>query len=74
MKTLVVGGTGFAGGHAALYLRDQGYDVTVMSRSRPKGTSALNELPFVQGDSSTMTLPTAAWKVMSAWYFALVSM
>ena len=50
MKTLVVGGTGFAGGHAALYLRDQGYDVTVMSRSRPKGTSALNDLPFVQGD------------------------
>ncbi len=50
MKILVVGGTGFAGGYAALYLKDQGYDVTVMSRSRPRGTSALNDLPFVQGD------------------------
>lgn len=50
MKTLVLGGTGFAGGYTALFLKDQGYDVTVMSRSKPKFVSRLNDLPFLQGD------------------------
>jgi nucleoside-diphosphate-sugar epimerase len=50
MKTLVVGGTGFIGGATALYLKDQGHDVTLMSRSRPRGTSRLNDLPFVAGN------------------------
>ena len=49
MRILVVGGTGFVGGYTALYLRDKGYDVTIMGRSRPKGTSRLNELPWVRG-------------------------
>lgn len=50
MKVLVVGGTGFVGGFTALYLQQQGYDVTVMSRSRAKGNSAISELPFIKGD------------------------
>ncbi len=47
-KTLIVGGTGFAGGYTALHFQKQGHDVTLMSRSPPKGTSKLNDLPFVQ--------------------------
>lgn len=35
MKTLIVGGTGLTGAHAALHLRDVGHDVTLMSRSAP---------------------------------------
>jgi nucleoside-diphosphate-sugar epimerase len=50
MKTLVVGGTGFIGGATALHLRDTGHEVTLMSRSRPGGTSQLNDLPFVAGN------------------------
>jgi nucleoside-diphosphate-sugar epimerase len=34
-KVLIVGGTGLTGAHAALYLREQGFDVTLSSRSRP---------------------------------------
>ncbi len=50
MKILVVGGTGLIGGHGALYFKDKGHDVTIMARSKPKGTSALNELPFIAGN------------------------
>lgn len=32
---LIVGGTGLTGAHAALYLRDAGHSVTLMSRSAP---------------------------------------
>ncbi|NQX87125.1 MAG: NAD(P)-dependent oxidoreductase [Halioglobus sp.] len=35
MKTLIVGGTGLTGAHAALHLRDAGDAVTLMSRSAP---------------------------------------
>ena len=50
MKTLIVGGTGFVGGYTALYFQGLGHDVTIMSRSRPKGTSKLNDLPYMQGN------------------------
>lgn len=49
MKTLVVGGSGFAGGNAALHLQKQGYDVTIMSRSKPT-VPALAGLPFIPGN------------------------
>ena len=35
MKILIVGGTGLTGAHAALYLKSQGHDITLMSRSKP---------------------------------------
>jgi nucleoside-diphosphate-sugar epimerase len=35
MRTLIVGGTGLTGAHAALHLRDAGHEVTLMSRSAP---------------------------------------
>jgi nucleoside-diphosphate-sugar epimerase len=50
MKTLVVGGAGFVGSATSLYLHDKGHDVTIMSRSRSKPGSRLDELPFVRGD------------------------
>ncbi|TDF85935.1 NAD(P)-dependent oxidoreductase [Pseudomonas sp. H9] len=49
MKTLVVGGTGLLGGHAALYLQEQGFDVTLASR-RPAEAPALRALPFMELD------------------------
>ena len=50
MKIVVVGGTGFVGGHTALFLQRLGHEATLMSRSRPSGTSALNQLPFIAGN------------------------
>ena len=50
MKTLIVGGTGFVGGCTALHFKRLGHEVTLMARSRPRGTSQLNELPFISGN------------------------
>ena len=50
MKTLVVGGAGFVGSATTLHLHDKGHEVTIMSRSRPKPGSRLDELPFVAGN------------------------
>lgn len=50
MKTLVVGGAGFVGSATSLYLHDQGHDVTIMSRSKPRPGSRLDNLPFVAGN------------------------
>lgn len=49
MKVLVVGGSGLIGGDAALYLRGQGHEVTIMARNKP-GTPSLADMPFLQGD------------------------
>jgi nucleoside-diphosphate-sugar epimerase len=50
MKTLVVGGAGFVGSAASLLLHDAGHDVTIMSRSRPRPGSRLDELAFIAGN------------------------
>lgn len=50
MKILVVGGTGMIGGHAALYLKEQGHDVTISGRRPPQATTPLADLPFIAGD------------------------
>ncbi len=49
-KTLVVGGAGFVGSAASLLIHDAGHDVTIMSRSKPKPCSRLDELSFVAGN------------------------
>jgi dihydroflavonol-4-reductase len=49
MKVLIVGGTGLLGGHAALYLKQHGHDVTLMAR-KPPTAPALANLPFIMGD------------------------
>ena len=48
MKVLIVGGTGLIGGDAALYLRDQGMQVTIMSRSKPS-TDVLADFDHIVG-------------------------
>lgn len=49
MKTLIVGGTGLTGAHAALHLRDAGHDVTLVSRSSPE-LACLQEFAHIPGD------------------------
>lgn len=49
MKTLVVGGTGMTGAAAALYLRDTGHDVSIVSRHKPSAP-CLSDFPFMAGD------------------------
>jgi len=49
MKILVVGGSGLIGGDAALYLSQQGHDVTIMARKKP-ATPKLAALRLLQGD------------------------
>lgn len=50
MKILVIGGTGLVGGHAALYLKDNGHEVTIAGRKPAGADSALAELEQLQGD------------------------
>ena len=44
MKVLIVGGAGFIGSYVSLFFKDLGHEVTIMSRSGPKGDSGLNGL------------------------------
>ena len=59
-KILVVGGTGLTGAHAALHLRDEGNEVTIMSRSRPSlpCMQAFSHIAgnYVEDDISTQAL------------------
>ena len=52
MKILIVGGTGMIGGHAALYLREQGHSVTIAARGAPPAATELPSLAFLAGDYS----------------------
>lgn len=49
MNVLVVGGSGLLGGHAGLYLHEQGWDVTIASRNAPTAP-LLAALPFISLD------------------------
>lgn len=48
-RILVVGGTGLTGAHAALYLHEQGHDVTLMSRTAP-ATQPLRAFAHIAAD------------------------
>ncbi|KAM3430059.1 hypothetical protein MY4824_007891 [Beauveria thailandica] len=50
MNTLVVGGTGLIGGHAALHLRFLGHTVSISGRTQPQAPSPLADFPFIQGN------------------------
>lgn len=50
MKILIVGGTGLTGAHAALYLRAQGHEVTISSRSAPASGSEMSTFPHISGN------------------------
>lgn len=49
MKVLVIGGSGLIGGEAAMYLQEQGHEVTLMSR-QPPTAPALAKMPFIAGN------------------------
>ncbi|WYZ39335.1 hypothetical protein EsH8_III_001249 [Colletotrichum jinshuiense] len=49
MKTLIIGGTGMIGGHAALHLKSKGYEITIAGRRGPSEVPGLAELPFIKG-------------------------
>ncbi|MGU7784609.1 NAD-dependent epimerase/dehydratase family protein [Burkholderia sp. PU8-34] len=50
MNILVIGGTGLIGGHAALYLREQGNTVTLAARKPAAAGSALASFDVLQRD------------------------
>lgn len=51
MKTLVVGGTGALGGHAALHLAARGHDVTITGRGQAANPATpLAKLGYLRGD------------------------
>lgn len=50
MKTLVVGGTGLIGGHAALHLAELGHEVSIAARKPAPEGAAMAKLPFLQLD------------------------
>ena len=50
MKILVVGGTGFIGGDAALRLAGLGHDVTIAARKAAPPGTAMAKLPLLTGD------------------------
>ena len=58
MKILVVGGTGLTGAHASLYLRGQGHEVTIASRSAP-GNPVLGDFDHLAGDYIAGDLPVS---------------
>jgi dihydroflavonol-4-reductase len=70
MKVLVVGGAGMIGGHAALYLRDQGYQVSIAGRNPPAPGTPLGELPFLRCDYVANDLPLAQLAPFEALVFA----
>jgi dihydroflavonol-4-reductase len=49
MKTLIVGGSGLAGGVTACLLRERGYDVSLMARNPPAST-ALAGFDYLRGN------------------------
>ncbi len=59
MKTLVIGGTGMIGCHAATLLTDRGHDVTIGARSAPAEESPVAGYPVLLGDYATGGLTEA---------------
>ncbi|HEY6132156.1 MAG TPA: NAD(P)-dependent oxidoreductase [Halioglobus sp.] len=69
MKTLIVGGTGLTGAHAALHLRDLGHDVTLLSRSAPQLT-CLRDFAHLPGTYVDDDLPVKALSNFDQMVFA----
>jgi nucleoside-diphosphate-sugar epimerase len=52
MRTLVIGGTGMIGCHAATLLHERGHEVTIAGRSAPAEVSPVAGFPLLLGDYS----------------------
>lgn len=70
MKTLVIGGTGMIGCHAATLLAERGHDVTIAGRSAPAEESPVSGLPVLLGDYSDGGLTEAELEPFDAVVFA----
>lgn len=68
MNVLVVGGSGLLGGHAALYMQEQGWRVTIASRNAPT-TPLLAVLPFVALDYTSEKLDASLLQGFDALLF-----
>lgn len=68
MNVLVVGGSGLLGGHAALYLHEQGWDVTIASRNAPTAP-LLAALPFVSLDYTSECIDPSLFEGFDALLF-----
>jgi nucleoside-diphosphate-sugar epimerase len=69
LKTLVVGGTGLSGAHAALFLRDRGHAVTIASRSTP-GNPILADFAHIAGNYAEDDFSVAQLEGFHALVFA----
>ncbi|GAB3630479.1 hypothetical protein PTE30175_02935 [Pandoraea terrae] len=70
MKILVVGGAGMIGGHAALHLRQRGFEVSIAGRTPPAAGTPLGEFEFIRCDYLADDLPVAALGRFDALVFA----
>lgn len=70
MKILVVGGAGMIGGHAALYLRSRGHQVSIAGRNPPAAGTPLGELEFLPCDYIANDLPPSTLARFDALVFA----
>jgi nucleoside-diphosphate-sugar epimerase len=69
MKTLIVGGTGLTGAHAALHLRAAGHCVTLLSRSVPQ-LECLRDFPHLTGNYVDNNASLEALREFDALVFA----
>jgi dihydroflavonol-4-reductase len=69
VKTLIVGGTGLTGAHAALHLRDTGHEVTLLSRSAP-ALECLRDFEHLVGNYVDDDLPYEALENFDQMVFA----
>jgi dihydroflavonol-4-reductase len=69
LNTLIVGGTGLTGAHAALHLRDIGHDVTLMSRTPPV-LECLRDFEHLAGNYLDDDMSTAAFQNFDQMVFA----
>jgi dihydroflavonol-4-reductase len=70
MKTLVVGGTGMIGCHAATLLSQRGHEVTIAARTTPSEGSPVAAYPLLLGDYSDGGLSEAELRPFEAVVFA----
>jgi len=69
LKILIVGGTGLSGAHAALYLRDAGHEVTLVSRTAP-ANPVLSDFGHIAGNYVEDGIPVEALSGFDALVFA----
>jgi nucleoside-diphosphate-sugar epimerase len=70
MKILIIGGTGFIGGAAALLLRERGHDVMLGARKPAPPAAPMAEFPVLNGDYIEDGFPVETLRRFDAMIFA----